>query len=231
MATVLDVVQGVAPRMGISTPSQLFTSTADTDRELASVVNEVALRIARAHDWRILKTRAINTGTGVTTDYALPADYWRMPKDAQVWSSRWQRPLRQIDPEEDLRLDVRNFDVVIGTWHLIGGNISFRPALASGENAEWLYISNSIATNPADGLKSSLTKDDDEFRLDDRLLGLALIAEWRQVKGFDYAEDLAAAQDALAQLVSDDKGARVISQASRRHVHGKMSYPWSIIVP
>ena len=229
MATVLEIVQGVAPRMGIPSPTSLLANASATERELLSVVNEVAKRIARAHDWRVLKTEATNTGDGTTTNYALPSDYWRFPKDAQVWSTRWQHPLRHIDPEEDLRFDVRNFDVVIGTWTLLGGDIKFRPALAAGEDARWLYISKNIVRPNMGDDKEGFTADDDTFLLDDRLLGLSLIAEWRQMKGFDYAEDLAAAQEALSQLISEDKGPRVITQSSRKTPLGKIAYPLSII--
>ena len=228
MATVLEIVQSVTPRMGIDTPTVLFSSTDRTEQELASTLNEVAQRIGRAHDWRALKTRIDYTGDGTTAAFALPDDYGRMPKDGQVWSSRLQQPLVAIDAEENLGHEVRDFETLTGTWHLAGPSMQFNPVLADSERASWLYVSRNVGATAASAPIATFTADTDTFVLDDRLLGLALLAEWRQIKGLDYAEDLAAAEVALSELISEDKGARIVRQASRRRLDGRMSYPWAI---
>lgn len=228
MANVLEIVQSVTPRMGIADPSLLFGSTNATNKELASVVNEVAERIALMHDWTDLLSEQTDTGDGTTTSYDYPADYSRMPKIARIWSTRWERPLQRITAEEALRLDVREYDTVIGTWHLLGGQVVYRPALASGENARWHYVSKNYAKASDGTRKASFTSDEDQYMLDDRMLGLAVVSRWREVKGFDYAEDLRDSEDAIAQQISRDKGARIITQASRGVIHGNLAYPWTI---
>jgi hypothetical protein len=44
----------------------------------------------------------------------------------------------------------------------------------------------------------------------------------------EYAEDMATAEEALSQAIEKDKGARIITQSSRRNVRAKVAYPWSI---
>ena len=226
--TILEIVQAAAPRMGIAVPSALMSSTDDTDLELRSVMQEAADRIVRAHDWSALKVEETNTGDGTTEGFDLPTDYLRMPKEGQVWSTRWQHPLAPVTAEEWLRLEIREYDLVVGTWILLEGQIKFKPVLTSAETARWFYISNT-AVKPASGAnKARFTADDDTFRLGDRILELAVIWEWRAAKGLPYEEHMVTAEAALAQAISDDKGARIIAQASRRNFQGKMAYPWQI---
>lgn len=226
--TVLEVVQDAAPKMAIDVPSLLFGSTARTDIEVRSLVNELAERIARAHDWSYLKTTKTFTGDGSTTNFALPSDYLRMPKDAQMWSTRWQRPLSWVTPETQLQLSIRSYDLVTGTWAIQGGEVIFSPALASTESAKCLYISSAVF-QPASGSNiARATADTDTFLLGDRLLGLMLVWEWRMRKGLSYAEDMRTAEDALAQAISDDKGARMLTQASRHNIRANVAYPWEL---
>lgn len=228
MRTILQIAQDAAPKIGIDVPGLLVGSTDRTEVELLSVLNELVDRIARLHDWRALKALATYTGDGTTEEFDLPGDYLRMPKDAQVWSTRWQRPLLPITPEDALRLDIREYDLVAGTWFLVGDQMVFRPALASGELAKWYYIA-ATQVKPANGAnKARITLDTDTFRLGDRLLELHLIWEWRQRKGLSYAEDMATAEVALAQAISEDKGARIITQSSRMNSRAKIAYPWSV---
>lgn len=226
--TILEIVRSAAPRMGLERPDQLLASTDDTDIRLVSVLQEAADRIVRAHDWSMLKVEETNTGDGVTEGFDLPTDYLRMPKDGQIWSTRWQHPLSPVTAEEWLRLEVREYDLVVGTWIILEGQIKFKPVLTSAETARWFYIADT-AVKPASGAnKGRFTADTDTFRLGDRILELALIWEWRASKGLPYEEAMATAEAALAQAISDDKGARIIAQASRRNVQGKMAYPWQI---
>jgi hypothetical protein len=141
-----------------------------------------------------------------------------------VWSTRWQRPLLHISPEDALRLEIRNYDLVTGTWTILGGDVQYAPALANGENATFYYITDQVVS----GGKARFTTDADTFRLGDRLMELHLIWEWRSRKGLDYAEDMMTAETALAQAISDDRGARIITQTSRRNVRTSIAYPWEI---
>jgi hypothetical protein len=228
MRSVLQIVQDAAPKIGIARPDYLMTSTGTTETELAALANELAERIARAHDWSLLKTLETHTGDGVTEGYTLPTDYLRMPKDGQIWSSRWQRPMLPISSDDWLRLEIREYDLIVGTWIMLGGEIKYRPVLTDTETAKFYYISADVV-HPATGSnKARFTLDTDTFRLGDRLLELHIIWEWRYRKGLAYGEDMATAEAALAQAISEDKGARMIVQSSRRNIHGKTSYPWNV---
>ncbi|WP_068305819.1 hypothetical protein [Pararhodobacter sp. CCB-MM2] len=227
--TALQIAQDAAVKLGLDTPSMLFSSTDRTEIELRRALIEAADKIAHSHDWQDLLTVETHTGDGTTTEYAVPDDFLRMPKDSNVWSTRWQAPLTKVSPEEWLNLDVRAFDVVCGVWSIFGGNFVHKPALASGENARFWYVSSEAVKNSSGTAKAAFTADDDTFRLDDRTLELMLVAQWRKQKSLDYSEEMMDAEVALARAIDRDKGARILTQSSRGSVHGKMSYPWSIV--
>lgn len=226
---VLDIIRRAAPKLGIDQPESVFGSTDRTAIELASIVGEVAERIARAHDWTRLTTQAELIGDGIATSLALPADFLRMTRGGNVWSSDAQQPLVAVPLTEDwLQLQVRGFDVTPGSWRLAGDAIEVMPAPAAGETLKLYYISSNFA-KAADGTaKGGFTAGTDTFLLGDRLLELTLIWEWRSRKGLPYGEDMVTAETALAQAISDDKGPRVLTQRSRSRLDAQPAYPWSI---
>ena len=227
--TVLTIAGEVALKISLEKPSALFGSEDRTDEVLAETMQEAAERVIRAHDWQVLKAQAVHAGDGVQTAFDLPAGYIRMPKDGEVWSTRWQHPLQHISPEEWLHLDVREFDIVTGTWALFGGVINYKPALAQDEQARFWYVTEYGMRSALGQDKAAFDADDDTFRLDDRLLKLAAIWVWREAKGLDYGEEQRAFETALAREIAKDSAAHVLTQASRRSVGGKVSYPWNIV--
>lgn len=228
MRSILEIVRDAAPKIGVARPTVLFGVTGETEIEMVSLANELAERIVRAHDWSLLKTLETHTGDGVTEGFALPVDFARMPKDGQIWSSRWQRPLVTISSDDWLRLEIREYDLIVGSWIQLGGEIRYRPVLDTAETAKFYYISTNVVAPATGANKARFTADADTFRLGDRLLELHLIWEWRQRKGLSYGEDMATAEAALAQAISEDRGARMLTQASRHRTMGKPSYAWNV---
>lgn len=228
--TALQIVQDGCTKLGIEQPRILFADTDRTAVELRQALIEAADKIVRAHDWQVLRKLNTDTGDGSTTEYPLPAEYLRMPKGAEVWSTRWQHPLLRISPEDWLNFDVRDYDVTIGSWTIYGGNIVYKPALASGESAKWWYVSRNKCADSGGTAKETFSADDDTFRLDDRVLELVFVWTWRQQKGLDYGEDMATAEIALARAISDDSGARIITQASRGDSSdARVAYPRQVV--
>ena len=52
--------------------------------------------------------------------------------------------------------------------------------------------------------------DDDTFRLDERLLKLGMIYDWKMKKGSPYAEDMGTYSDAIANAMGRDKPSPII---------------------
>ena len=228
--TILSVCQQVATVIGINVPSQVYGGTDREQVELQSLANEMAKRIARAHDWQLLMTVATYAGDDVAETFALPTDYDRMPKKAQLWSSTLSTPLTHIQSADRwLDLDIRAFDFVVNAWIIIGGEMAIKPAMATGVSAKHYYQSNLIVSPASGPDQVEFVIDTDTFRLSERLLKLGMIWQWKANKGLPYAEDMANFEELKEKQIGADKGSRMLVIGARRRPSGvKTAYPQSI---
>lgn len=210
--TILSVFQSVAPVIGIEVPSAVMASTEREHVELASLANEMAGRIARGHDWQRFSTVATLTGDGSSTAFDLPSDYDRMQDESRVWSSSIEGPLTHIKSlDEWLGLDVHVYDLVINAWIIYGGQMHIRPAMASGVTAKFFYQSNLIVAPGSGDNKVAFTSDTDSYRLDEQLLKLGIIWQWKANKGQAYAEDMANYEQLLSRRAAKDGGSKKLT--------------------
>ncbi len=210
--TTLSVIQDACTSgIALEKPTAVFGSTTREHIELASLINEAGFMIAEAHEWQTLNRIATITGDGTDETFALPADFSRMLDKSQLWSSSLETPLTPIsDRDEWLGLDVQAFDFVINAWIIYGNEIHIKPALASAVTVKYFYQSHHWARSAALANIDQFSADTDTFRLSERLLKLALIYKWREMKGLPYAENMADYQYLLAKLINRDKGSRII---------------------
>lgn len=228
--SLLTVAQDVALKVGLEKPSAVASSTDREHQELLSFINEVALQMVDAHDWEVLKTLQTETGDGSTTEFDLPSDFLRFPKDQRIWSSRIETPFTHIASSDQwLELDVRSYEFVIGAWTKIGGQIGIKPAMTSTETAKYYYITDKFAESSGGTGKTAFDADDDVFKLSERVLRLGTVWYWKHSKQLpaDYDEDIFRA--ALGKAISEDKGARHITIGRNRVRSGvSIAYPKTI---
>jgi len=209
--TLLSVAQEVCKKVGLNVPDTVATSTDREMVEMLSVINDMAERIASGHDWQKLSAIATVTGDGATEEFSLPTDYDRQLVKSQVWSSSLETPLSHIsDLDKWLGFDVQSYDYVINAWIIYGGSLHIKPALATSVSGKYFYQSNLIVAPATGDNKTSFTVDTDTFRLDEKLLRLGSIWQWRENKGLPYAEDMANYEELKERLVARDKGSRMI---------------------
>lgn len=217
--------------IGIEMPVSIFGNSDRGATELAAVANEVAEMIVSDHEWRDLMGIATITGDGATTQFALPSDYSRMAKSAELWSSRLDAPFTHIsDVDRWLEISVRSIDYVTGAWTIYGGNFHITPAPAADETIQYFYVANRAVTDSSGSKKARFTSDLDTFFLGQRVLKLGIIWQWKANKGRPYGEDMATFQEALSRKKADDKGARVVSVGTPRLPrYGRLAYPVQIV--
>lgn len=236
--TVLSAIQdackviGVTGSTGNAVPDSIASSTERERVELLALANEMADRIAKAHDWQKFATIATITGDGATEAFDLPSDYDRQRINTQLWSSSLEAPLSHIaDLNQWLGLDVQSFDFVVNAWTIYGGQIQIKPALATGVTAKYFYQSNLIVEPESGSNKATFTLDEDTFRLSEELLKLGIIWQWRANKGLPYAEDMQNYEIELAKQIMRDKGARRIVMGTNRTPRDvRVAYPQNIPV-
>lgn len=200
--TVLSACAQAAIVLTGRPPTALFSSSGQFERELQYLANEAARAIAAYADWQALTRLHTIAGDGTTGAFPLPGDYDRFPVAGAVYSTRSTWPLRRVrDLNQWLDFGVTGMTGSPGCWIILGGQMQFRPSLASGDSAKFYYISSRIVS----GNKTAFTDDGDSFVLPERLLTLALIWRWRSLKRLEYAEDLRNYEIALSEAAGRDK--------------------------
>lgn len=237
--TILDVVQSASPKMGIARPSQLIADTGATSLEVQATLSEVAQMIRDRYDWSDYKTLGTFVGDGVALSFSKPSDYSRMLKEASLWPSGTPySPLTHYtDSNEWLGVLTQNFQPVVGAWTLLGGLFQIRMGgnnapLALADTVQFYYITKNLFADNMGAVKSAITADSDVFRIDERLLKLALIYKWKADKGRPYAQDLSDFEDALSVAVGNDKGSKVLTVGRGRWPRGlEIALPWPVVGP
>lgn len=242
-------------KVGIARPEAIFGSTEQENLELGALANEIAERIQAAHDWQRVKRTQAYTGDGTTTAFELPTDYSRMaledtsdPNSFLIRSSSCIG-ISYVTNGEYLDLTVRGFSTATLAWTLMEGRMQFYPAPSPGEVIKWQYISTLYARSSGSSVsdffpldlpfdftdsdeygtrKAAFTDDADFFQLDERLLKLGMIWQWKHDKGLPYAEDMLTYEQHLAQRVMRDPGQRGIRIGRPRMPRGDIALPWTI---
>jgi hypothetical protein len=213
--TLLAVVKDVCATVGVMVPSTVFGGLGSnrTMQEMLSLANEMGQRIAYdTRDWTALRASVDYAGDGTTTAFNLPSNYKRMLLTTNVWrSTSSQQPMTFIsDLDEWMRRRSFSDTGAWGEWILTGGQILIAPAMGVGVTARHSYLDKNCVTLASGGYGDAFMADTDSFRLDERLLKLGMIWQWKAQKGSPYAEDMGSYSDALANAMGHDQPAPII---------------------
>lgn len=205
---VLQIAQRACLLIDLERPSSLYASTDRTMQELGDTINVAATQILDDYDWQALIRTASVVGDGVVSAFDLPSDYSRMVKDANLWgqSIQWVPSQQMQDYNHWLELETySDLETWNQRWMIFGNQLHVRPVVPSLELLRYGYITKNIV-NGAD--QTQFTADTDEFVLDDELLRLSIVWNWKKSKGFDFQADLAQYAERLEKLRFRDVGAR-----------------------
>jgi hypothetical protein len=213
--TVLSVVREVVRAVGLPDTTSIFSGLNNnrTNQEMLALANEMAQRVAYDdREWTALKLNATLTGDGVTTAFSLPSNYKRMLMTAHVWrSTSTMIPMRFVpDTDEWMQRRAANYTDGNGEWTIYGGQIHIYPAMGVGVTANFVYLDKNCVTLAGGGVGTEFLTDADTYRLDERVLRLGMIWQWKAQKGSPYAEDMGTYGDALTHAMGSDKPGPII---------------------
>jgi len=255
LSVVRDVCAAVGVIPPVSVFASINTNR--TMIEMLALANEMAQRIAYdTREWGALKKMATFTGDGIvtppdtayvgTTAFPLPADYKRMLLTAEVWrSTDPTTPMRFIpDSNEWIRRRLGSDYHSRGEWTLMGGDILIHPVMAgprpadpftvpptppmAAVTASFAYLQRNCVKLASGGYGDAFLADLDSYVLDERILKLGMIWQWKAQKGSSYAEDMGTYGDALNTASGADSPAPII--IGRLPLSSSdIAYPWQII--
>jgi hypothetical protein len=97
--------------------------------------------------------------------------------------------------------------------------------------ATFVYLDKNCVALKSGGFGDSFTDDADSFRLDERLLKLGMVWQWKANKGTSYAEDMGTYSDALAVAMGHDQPAPIIAGRRPISANARASYPYPAPTP
>ena len=224
--TLLTVVRDVCAVVGVVMPTSVFSNINGnrTMQEMVALANEMAQRIAYdTRDWTKLRATSTLVGDGVKTGFDLPANYKRMLLTSNVWrTTSQQQPMRFI-PDTDqwmMRRVVDATNSAWGEWTIIGGQIHVFPVMVTHVSAYFAYLDKNCIDLASGGHGDAFLDDGDKFTLDERLLKLGMIWQWKAQKGSPYQEDLNTYADALTYAMGHDSPAPILTGPTSRSSGG-----------
>ena len=231
--TLLSVVKDVCSVVGVAQPNTVFGGINNnrTMQEMLSLANEMAQRIAYdTREWNALLSLTTYVGDGVTQAFPMPADYKRMLLKSEVWrSTSALRPMVYVsDVNEWIQRRALHRFAPWGEWIRIGGNINFWPIMGSDLTATFAYLSKNCVNLASGGVSDTFVADGDSFVLDERLLKLGMIFQWKANKGSPYSEDMGSYGDALMMDMGADNPAPTFVGRSTSSRAIRVAYPWPV---
>lgn len=229
----MAVIDAIKSAVLMTTGARITEAYSGDDQialEMADLANEAAADIAASHQWQALQKIGSLVGNGVLTAFDRPADYDRMlilsgmqGQESPFWD---YEHVGSID-DWIMRLN-GGFTTGRHAWIMFGDQFQFNPA--PNGTALYPYISSYWAKTAAGAPKAAFDRDDDLFALPERLLKLALIWRWREMKGLEYAEDMTNYETALSQAQTRDAGPSHIIRRSMigRELNASRSWPWEL---
>lgn len=228
--TILSSSQAAIAQLVGRRPAAVVSSNDEICVEITAIAQEAATDIAKAHDWQNLTQFHTITSDG-SSAYPFPTDYDRMVQatdlyDPQNWCwGYWH----VTDVGQWLQMTNRADGLLTpGAWTIRGNKFHFLPAPAAGQSAIFPYISNAIFRDRDGAPKAEITRDDDVFVLDERLLTLAIIWRWLALKRMDYQQEIEDYNIAFSQESTRDKGSRVIRSKPRLSGDFRPAWPYPL---
>jgi hypothetical protein len=240
--SLLTVVQDVCAAVGVERPASVFAgiNSNRTMAEMLALANEMAHRIAYdTREWtRLVTLTFLDGATGTvagfnSTAFFFPADYKRMLLTTNVRRSTAPTlPLRFIeDPDQWTERRLRGFASPHGEWMINTGRLFVSPEVPAGTLISFGYLSKNciaLGLGPSGGNNDTFINDDDVFKIDERVLKLGMIWQWKALKGSPYAEDMSNYETALNMVAGADKPAPIFIGRLPISAAVNQSYPFPI---
>ena len=228
--TILSVIQAVATKVGVEIPTSVFAQSGRTEIELKETANECAQQIISGTDWSALLKVATVVGTGTVTEFPLSTiapDFLRLTKAAELWTENqaYDRLVHVDNINDWLQQDSHSIGWVGGCWIMYGGSLFIKAGeqmpLPLDDEIRFPYISRNIVKPATGANKDAFTADTDTFVINERLLKLSMIWNWKSAHNQPYQQEFDEYQIALGQLEMSDKAPGIIR--SGRHGRGSLN--------
>jgi hypothetical protein len=223
--TALTILQKASSRLGLSSPSAIFSSTDDQVIQLRNLLNQEGEELYKRHAWtRLTAEKTFTTVAAAIQTSAVPTDFswyledtmWNRTTVVKVSGPLSAEQWQGIQAQTALALPDCYF-------RFRGGDILLSPTPTAGQTAAYEYVSKNWCASQAGTAQSTMQADTDVGLLDEALITLGVIWRFMAAKGLDYAEHYRTYQLEVEKAISRDGGrlkANLSGYPVRRYLGG-----------
>ena len=210
--SVLTICQDAALELSLVEPTSVVSTTDDTAKKLARHLSKVCLALANRYDWQVLRRQqTFVTSSGDEQTGAIPSDFLRFVQSTMYNRTQRRPVLGPMTPAEWQSYKAATVNPVDPTFYQRGNAIVITPPSTEGETVAYEYITKAIGTT-ADGAtqRERFALDSDLPYFNEEALTLGVVASYRQAERLDYAEEFRQFELAVAEMIKQDGGRRVL---------------------
>jgi hypothetical protein len=218
MATLLEIVRKVTPRLGLKRPALVVGATDLTSQMLLEFANQEGDELSRYHDWQALIVEKSYTSIAQVeqTNALASDDYDRLAYNVEIWNRTLNQRYSGPTPQrvrQTLQSGVAGG--ITGWWWIMGNELNIYPAPTAGQTIAFEYISKNWCQSAGGDPQSEFMADTDEPRIPARLMELGLIWRFQQSRGLaTYAESMSTYEREKEKAAARDRGTGRIRPAT-----------------
>ena len=221
MTTCLQIIQSVAKRVGVGSPSVVLSSSDLQIQQLLELANEEGQEAARRYPWTALQNEVSFTTLAVEDQGAVQtiAPGLNYIINDTIWNRTLRRPV--FGPQAPQNWQQQKAFAINGPWssyRVKAGHIFMYPVPVAGQSCFFECITKNWATDTTGVTgKTEFTADDDIILFDDSIFKLGVIWRFKQVKGFEYAEDFKKYENQILDAMARDGGKDWLSLTNTKY--------------
>lgn len=214
--TLLQSVQAVCRKLGLSVPASVVGSNDPNIVQMYEVCNEAGQEYADAYEWQILTAEVSFSATAVESQGSINTivggDLGWIVNDT-IWNRTTDRPLfGPLSAQQWQQIKANAAAGPFSEYRIRGNELLFYPAPSAGDDCYFEWVSKDFCQNS--GGTTSYCRwnaDEDVFVLDSRIFELSVLWKWKQLKGLDFQPDYTKYMIAIEQAKARDSTKTVLS--------------------
>lgn len=222
--TMLSIIRTACQRIGIAAPSAVASSTDAQVVQLLALLNEegeelsTGTSVGLSYDWQALQTEASFTTVATESQGAITtiAPGFKYIIDGTIWDRTRRLPAYgSLDPQTWQNYKSWGVTNPFPKYRVRGGLLLLMPVPAAGDSYYFEFQSANWCTSSGGTGQIAFAADADVGLLDEQLMTAGLIWRWKQVKGFDYAEDFRKYETRVVNAIARDKESAVLDMGRK----------------
>lgn len=202
--SLLTLIQSVAPRLSLPTPSAVVSSSDENLAILLALANEEGQELAERYRWQRLVEETTFSTVATPGDLVVVAPGFSYVVEGTVWNRSLDRKLHPINSEDWQQLQATGISGPTQYYRIWDNAFYIYPDPPAGQTIAFEYGTNLWCQSAGGTGRTAWAADDDTGILPEPLMALGVIWRWKATKGFDYAEDFRKYEAKVASAISRD---------------------------